>query len=389
MTPRSVARFACLAGALTALTMSTSPATAASSIAYVGTYTGPNSAGIHAWRFDGQTGVATSIGLVATSVNPTVLAIHPDGRHLYAANETDTWKGKPGGYVTAYRIEFPSGRLVELGQQSTVGAGPCHLNVDATGHVLIAVNYGGGSVASFPIHADGSLGEHATFIQHQGSSVDPSRQKEPHAHSVNLSPDNRFALVCDLGMDQVVSYALDPVTARLTTPPASIVRLPPGSGPRHLAFSPNGRLAFVNGEMLSTVSSFSYTAARGELSRLGTVSTLPADITPEKARANSTAEVRVHPSGRFVYVSNRGHDSIAVFRHDGKGGLERTGNVSTGGHTPRNFNFDPTGHFVWAENQGSDSILIFAVDAKTGDLKPTGQTLTVGQPVCVRFVTGK
>ncbi len=366
--------------------MNASTAVAETYLAYVGTYTGPNSAGIHAWRFDSTTGKATQIGLVATTANPTFLAIHPDGKHLYAANETDSWQGKPGGYVTAYRIDKASGTLTELGQQSTVGGGPCHLNVDATGKALVAVNYGGGSVASFPIHSDGSLGAHATFIQHHGSSVDPARQKEPHAHSVNLSPDNHFALVCDLGMDQVLSYAIHPGKGTLSEKPASSVRLPPGSGPRHLAFTPDHKFAFVNGEMLSTVSSFRFNPAHAELTRIGTVSTLPADIAPEKAKANSTAEVRVHPSGKFVYVSNRGHDSIAVFRHDGHGGLTRVTNVPTGGHTPRNFNFDPTGHWLWAENQGSDSILIFSVDAATGDLKPTGQTLKVGQPVCVRFV---
>lgn len=386
MLPRFTAWLGSFAGLVTAFSMSSTTTIAETYLAYVGTYTGPNSAGIHAWRFDSTTGKATPIGVVATTINPTFLAIHPDGRHLYAANETDTWQGKPGGYVTAYKIDKASGNLTELGQQSTVGAGPCHLNVDATGKALVAVNYGGGSLASFPIHPDGSLGAHATFIQHHGSSVDASRQKEPHAHSVNLSPDNHFALVCDLGMDQVLSYAIHPAQGTLTEKPASSVSLPSGSGPRHLAFTPDHEFAFVNGEMLSTVSSFRFSPAHAELTRIGTVSTLPADITPEKAKANSTAEVRVHPSGKFVYVSNRGHDSIAVFRHDGHGGLTRVSNVSTGGHTPRNFNFDPTGRWFWAENQGSDSILIFSVDAATGDLKPTGQTLKVGQPVCVRFV---
>jgi 6-phosphogluconolactonase len=366
--------------------MTASSALAETYLAYVGTYTGPKSAGIHAWRFDSATGVATPLGVVATTANPTFLAIHPDRKYLYAANETDSWQGKPGGYVTAYSIDKASGKLTELSQQSTVGGGPCHLNVDATGKALVAVNYGGGSVASFPIHPDGSLGAHATFIQHHGSSVDPARQKEPHAHSVNLSPDNHYALVCDLGLDQVLSYAIHPATGSLTEKPASSVRLPPGSGPRHLAFSSDHRFAFVNGEMLSTVSSFRFSAAHAELTRIGTVSTLPPDLAPEKARANSTAEVRVHPNGHFVYVSNRGHDSIAVFRHDGHGTLTRLSNVPTGGHTPRNFNFDPTGKWLWAENQGSDSILIFSVDGKTGELKPTGQTVKVGQPVCVRFV---
>ena len=246
-------------------------------------------------------------------------------------------------------------------------------------------NYGGGSVASFPLQADGSLRPHASFIQHTGSSVDPNRQKEPHAHSANFSPDNRFALVCDLGLDKVLVYDLDPAKATLSPHATPFALLAPGAGPRHLAWAPDGKFAFVNGEMLSTVTSFRYDAKRGVFATAATASTLPADFKGN----SSTAEVRVHPNGKFVYVSNRGHDSIAVFRTDGKGGLALVENVPTQGKTPRNFNFDPTGKWLWAANQSTDDIFIYAVDGGTGHLKPTGQKLAVGAPVCVRFVAVK
>ncbi len=379
MNPRSV--IAGLVGAAAAVTIAM-PANAARFIAYVGTYTGPKSEGIHAFRFDTDTGVVEPVGLVAKTANPTFLAVHPDGRHLYAANEVDQWNGKPGGYVTAYRVDPATGKLEEINQQSTVGAGPCHLNVDASGRALIAANYGGGSVVSFPVAPDGSLRPHASFVQHTGSSVDPARQKEPHAHSANLSPDNRFVFVADLGLDKVMVYALDPARATLTPHTAPFARLSPGSGPRHLAWAPDGRSAYVNGEMLSTVTRFSYESHAGLLNEGTTASTLPAGFSGN----SSTAEVRVHPNGRFVYVSNRGHDSIAVFRADSKGALTLVENVSTQGKVPRNFNLDPTGRWLWAANQDSGSVIIYSVDGASGHLKATGQRLDVGSPVCVRFV---
>ncbi len=382
MNPRSIVRIVRFASALVPAVVLSFSVHADKFIAYVGTYTGPKSDGIYAYRFDSDTGKAESLGLVATTQNPTFLAVHPDGKHLYAANETDQWKGQPGGYVTAYGIDTASGKLTELNAQSTVGGGPCNVNVDATGRTLIAANYGGGSVVSFPIAADGSLQPHASFIQHTGSSVNPQRQKEAHAHSANLSPDNRLVFVCDLGMDKVMIYDLDAAKATLTAHQPAYARLAPGAGPRHFAWSPDGKFAFVNGEMQSTLTSFSYDAAKGSLMPVHTAPTLPADFKAD----STTAEVRMHPNGKFVYVSNRGHDSITVFRTDGKGGLSAVEHVSTQGKTPRNFNFDPSGKWLWAENQESGSIFIFAVNADTGHLTPTGQKLEVGAPVCVRFV---
>ncbi len=371
-------------GALTAMTLASSSGLGAGTqfITYVGTYTGARSDGIYAYRFDATTGKAESLGLVAKTANPTFIAIHPDLKHLYAANEVGEWKGSPGGYVTSFRIDATSGKLTELNQQSTVGGGPCHVTVDQTGKALLAANYGGGSVVSFPIGNDGSIAPHAAFFQHVGSSVNPGRQMEPHAHSINTSPDNRFAFVADLGTDNVLRYGLNPAEGRLLTADGPALKLPPGSGPRHLSFSPDGRFAYVINELLSTVGVLAYSPATGALTLQQRISTLP----PDFRGSSTTAEVRVHPNGHFVYGSNRGHDSLTVFRVEADGRLTRIENIPTGGKTPRNFNLDPTGRWLWAANQDSDSIFIFAVDGNTGHLTPTGQKLEVGSPVCIRFI---
>lgn len=347
---------------------------------YVGTYTGPRSEGIYSFRFDSETGVVESRGLAAKSKSPSYLAVHPSGRFLYSANEADQWNGRPGGFLSSFAVG-PDGTLRELNGQSSVGAGPCFVAVDPTGRNLLAANYGGGSVLCLPIQADGSLKVHSAFLQHTGSSVNPQRQKEPHAHSIYPSPDNRFALSADLGTDQVLVYRFDAAAGALTpnSPPAA--RLAPGSGPRHMAFAPDGRLLFVINEMSSTLTSMAYDARRGTLSEVETVSTLPGGSRPD----SSTAQVCVHPNGRFVYGSNRGDDSIVVFSVDRGGRMQWVERVSTQGRTPRNFQIDPTGQFLWAANQGTDSIVIFRVDPATGRLTPTGQTLAVGSPVCVVF----
>lgn len=350
---------------------------------YVGTYTGSKSEGIYAYRFDSGSGEVTELGLAAKATNPTFLAVHPNGRFVYACNETDKWRDQPGGYVTAFKVEPATGRLTELNQQSSVGGGPCHLNVDGSGQNVLVANYGGGSVASLPLSSDGSLKPHSAFVQHVGSSVNPARQKEPHGHSVNLSPDNRFAFVADLGTDKIQTYAFDAGAGSLTARPELDVVLPPGSGPRHFAFGPKGARAYVINELLQTVTSFRYAPKTGKLTAVDTISTVP-DAKP--VPGNSTAEVRVHPNGKFVYGSNRGHDSIAVFAVGQGGKLTAIQHMPVGGKTPRNFNFDPSGRFLFAGHQGSDSFAVFTVDGKTGRLTATGRTYKVGAPVCFRFV---
>ena len=290
--------------------------------------------------------------------------------------------------MKAFSLEAKTGRLALLNQQPSGGGGPCHLAVDKTGKCILVANYGSGSIAALPIRADGTLAEPSATIQHQGSSINPQRQAGPHAHFITPDPANRFAFACDLGLDKVLVYSLDPVTGALApnTPPSAAIQ--PGSGPRHLAFRPDGHFAYLINEMGATLTAFAYDAKGGCLTELQTLPTLPPDFTGGK----SGAEVQVHPSGKFVYGSNRGHDSIAVFavdRHSGK--LAWVECQSTQGKTPRHFAIDPTGQWLLAENQDSDNIVVFRIDSKTGRLKlhrPCGGGWFPGvRGVCVCEVT--
>jgi len=344
--------------------------------------------GIYTCRLDTATGKLRAPELAAKTANPSFLAIHPDCRYLYAVGDSGVFGGRKTGAVSAFAIDQATGKLTLLNRQSTGGLGPCHLNVDRTGKCVLVANYSSGSCASLPVRDDGSLGEAGSFIQHEGSSVNPKRQAGPHAHSINLSPDNRFAFVADLGLDKVLIYKLDPVRAMLTPNDPPFATVPPGSGPRHLAFHPSGRFAYVINEMFCTVTAFSYEAKQGALKEIQTVSTLPKGESVQPGY--STAEVQVHPGGKFLYGSNRGHDTIAVFAIDQVSGtLSLIQNEPTQGKMPRNFGIDPTGAWLLAANQDTGNVVVFAVDPKTGKLKPTGQIIAVGAPVCVKFMSAK
>lgn len=348
---------------------------------YVGTYASGTSEGIYRLKLDRKTGELTKAGATSGVKNPSFLAIHPSGRYLYCVCEVDDF-GKNAGGVSAFEID-KSGELKLLNQQSSEGAGPCHLVVDKTGKNVLAANYGGGSVCVLPIGNDGRLGKATAFVQHKGSSVDKRRQESPHAHSINLDAANRFAFAADLGLDKVLVYRFDARKGTLTPndPPAANVK--PGSGPRHFAFHPSGRSAYVINEMSCTVTAFDYDADKGVLTETQTITTLPRPLAP----GDSTAEVQVHPSGKFLYGSNRGHNSIAIFSIDPDSGrLTTVGNQSTEGKTPRNFGIDPSGAFLLAENQDSASIVVFRIDPQTGKLTPTGHKLDVPMPVCVKFL---
>ena len=367
--------------------LSSSPAAPRASrkvVVYVGTYAGDKSKGIYAFRFDPATGRLTPLGLAAESQNPSFLAIHPNKRFLYAVNEVDEFDGKKNnGGVSAFAIDAQTGKLRLLNQQSTGGGSPCHLTVDLEGRNLLVANYVGGSVAVLPIQPDGSLREATAFIQHTGSSVNKDRQQGPHAHGVYLDSRNRFAAVADLGLDKVMVYRFDAERGSLAAndPPFGSVK--PGAGPRHFAFHPNGRFAYVNNEMASTVTAFAWDGRKGRLKELQTLATLPEGF----AGDNSTAELELHPTGRFLYVSNRGHDSIAVFAVDQRDGrLRFVEHQGTQGKTPRSFGIDPSGQFLLAANQGADTIVVFRIDQKTGRLTPAGQRVQVGKPVCVKFI---
>lgn len=351
---------------------------------YFGTYTGGKSRGIYASRLDVATGKLTAPELVGEAKNPSFLAVHPDGKHLYSVGEIEDFGGKKEGAVAAWSIDPASGGLKALNQQSSRGAAPCHLVVDRMGHWVLVANYTGGNVAVLPITGDGSLGPASCMVQHQGWSANQQRQREPHAHSINLDAANRYAIAADLGTDKLVIYEFDARRGVLEAAGIPFTALAPGSGPRHFAFQPAGRLAFVINELAQTITSLRWDADTGGLHEMTTVSSLPPGL---RVEGNSTAEVQVHPNGKFVYGSNRGHNSIAVFKVEKSGRqLTLVEHESTQGRTPRGFGIDPTGRWLIAGNQDSDTAVVFGIDAKTGALTPTGQTVEVGKPVCVKFL---
>lgn len=352
--------------------------------AYVGTYTGKKSQGIYSFTFNATTGEVGKLELAGEATNPSFLALHPDGKHLYSIGEVNDVGGKKGGGMSAFAIQ-PDGKLKLLSQASTVGAGPCFVTVDKTGKVALAANYGGGSVVACPIKSDGSVGNHTSFVQHEGKSV-TKRQSQPNAHSVNVSPDNRFAFVADLGLDKILIYKLDPAKGTLTPNDPPFTAIAPGSGPRHFAFHPSGKFAYLICEINLTMVAFSYDAAKGALTEIQTVSTLPAADGPGPKPGWSTAEVVAHPSGKFLYGSNRGHDTIAVFSVATDGKITLVQNAAAEVKTPRNFNLDPTGKWLFTEGQGSDTIALFKVDQTTGKLTATGTKMEVGSPVCLKFL---
>lgn len=348
---------------------------------YVGSYADVKADGIHQYTLDLTSGALSKAGATSGVANPSFVAISPDHKYLYAIGEVGSFNGKKGGAVSSFAIDEKSGALTLLSQQTSGGDGPCYVTSDRAGKCVLVANYGGGSVESIPVSA-GKLGEPGSFIQHQGSSVNKSRQGEPHAHSINVSPDNRFAFAADLGLDKILVYKLDADKGTMTPNDPPAAEIPPGSGPRHFAFHPSGKFAYVCGEMTSTVHAMTYDADKGVLKVVQSLSTLP-----EPVKGNSTAECQVHPSGKWVYVSNRGHDSVAVFKVDeATGHLTAVGHQSTGGKTPRNFGVDPTGKFLIAANQSSNNVVVFKIDEKTGMPQPTGNEVQVPKPVCVKFM---
>jgi 6-phosphogluconolactonase len=353
-------------------------------LVYVGTYTGGKSRGIYVLRFDPNTGKLSAPSLAAEVKSPSFLAVHPDGKHLFAVSEIDDFAGKKTGGVCSFAIDRADGKLTRLSEQPSGGAGPCHVTVDRKGGTLLVANYGGGSVASLPISPDGKLQAARSVIQHKGHGAIPARQEGPHAHSINVDLGNRFAVAADLGLDKLLVYQLNPATSELTpnNPPSASVA--PGAGPRHFAFHPNGKNAYAINEIACTVTALAYDADRGVLKEIETVSSLPAGVSvrPE----DSTAEIQVHPSGKFVYGSNRGHNSISVFAVGPDGRLKLIQNESTQGKTPRGFGIDPSGRWFFAANQDSDSIVLFEIDQQTGRLKPADKRIEVGSPVCVKFL---
>ncbi len=351
---------------------------------FVGTYTrgASVSEGIYASTFNDETGEIAPPELAAKADNPSFLAMHPTKALLFACIETNDFGGEATGAVAAYHIDRTSGKLTLINQQPTGGGAPCHANVYATGRFLLVANYLGGNVVVFPIEDDGMLANRSCLIQHIGNGPNKRRQESPHAHSINLSADNRFAYAADLGIDRILIYRFDEKRGLLIPSVADSVAVKPGSGPRHFCIHPSGQFAYANSELTCEATAFARNPATGGLKVLQTISTLPEDFEGRK----STAECLTHPSGRFLYVSNRGHDSIAVYAIDAQSGeLKRVQIAKTTGQEPRNFVFDPTGRWLIAENQNSDTIVTFAIDQTTGELSPTDKKISVGKPVCIRF----
>lgn len=355
-------------------------------LVYVGTYTTRESfvdgkaAGIHVLRLDPASGALRQVAVSAPAVNPSFLVLHPSGRFLFTVNEVYT---ADGGAVSAYAIDAGSGRLTFLNQQPSHGGAPCHLALAGDGRALLVANYQTGSVAVLPVGGDGRLGPASDVLQHVGSSVHAERQRGPHAHSLTFDLSGRYVFVCDLGLDKILVYRFDGEHGTLlphTTPWAEVRA---GAGPRHLDIHSDGRWVYAINELDSTIDVFAFDGDAGTLRPLQHVSTLPADF----RGTNHCADIHVAPSGRFVYGSNRGHDSIAIFAVDGSTGrLSPIGHASTQGRTPRNFAIDPTGTWLFAANQDSDSIVPFWIDPANGRLEPAGSPVAVPTPVCVRLL---
>ncbi len=349
-------------------------------LVFVGTYTHGKSKGIYPCRFDPATGALEQTAAPAEMPSPSFLAIDAARSRLFATAEARP--GKPDGAIGAFSLRR-SGELTFLNEQSSRGSGPCHVTVDKAGRTVLAANYSSGSVCVLPVDADGRLGEATQVIQHEGRSVNARRQSGPHAHSITLDPAGRFAFAADLGIDKLMIYRFDAAKGTLSPNDPAWAEVTPGSGPRHIAFHPTGRFVYLINELSNTMTVFAYDATRGALAELQTISTLPPDFEGE----TTCADVHVHPSGKFVYGSNRGHDSIAIFAVDQKTGrLTAAGSTPTQGRTPRGFALDPTGAFLLAANQDSDNVVTFRVDAQTGQLAPTGHVAKVPVPVCVKFV---
>ena len=350
---------------------------------YVGTYTHGTSQGIYLCRLDLGTGALTSPELAAEVQNPSFVAIHPSRHFLYAAGELGDFRGKQAGAVSAFAIDPATGKLNLLNQQSSGGGGPCYLVVDAAGKNVLVANYGGGSVTVLPLQKDGRLNEPSCVIQHQGSGPDQQRQQGPHAHSINLDAANHFAFAADLGLDKVLIYRFDANQGKLAPNEPPLAAVAPGAGPRHFTFHPSGKFAYVINEMHSTVTAFAYDRDVGKLQSLQTIATLPSDF----QGSNATAEVQIHPSGKFLYGSNRGHHSIAIFAIDqATGKLTSVVQQYTLGKTPRNFGIDPTGKFLLAANMDSNTIVVFRINPATGVLTPAGHQIDVPNPVCVKML---
>lgn len=355
-------------------------------LVYIGTYTfsnrEPKSEGVYIYRMDAESGHLTFAGTAKAGENPAFLAIHPNGRYLYAANELMEFQGTEGGGVSALAINPSDGSLSLINQQPSHGGATCHISLDRTGKYALVANYMGGNATMLPILEDGSLAPATSIVQHSGTGPNPQRQEQPHTHSVFIDHENRHALVSDLGIDKVMVYQLDLANGKLQPNQPPFAQVTGGSGPRHLDFHPSGRFVYLINEMGNTITAFRYDGEKGELHEIQTVDTLPSDFSGE----STCADIHVDPAGKFVYGSNRGHDSLVIFAIDpSTGKLSYVGHESTRGKTPRNFGIEPNGNFLLAANQDSHTVITYRIDKQSGKLGYLSTT-EVPMPVCIKFL---
>lgn len=363
-------------------------------LVYVGTYSEPirfgtgqllegKGKGIYRFRFDPETASLNLVGITEGVRNASYLCFDARREYLYCVNEMKEWNGQFGGGLSAYRVHQETGLLTFLNAKPSRGTDPCHIIIDKTGKYVFVANFASGSFIGYRIEADGSLGEECAFVQHDGTSVDPVRQTGPHAHAVEFDGQGRFVYVPDLGMDKVMIYELDAANGSVKPATQAFVKVKPGAGPRQLVMHPKGRFAYLINELNSTMTAYAYDKATGALDELQTLPTLPDGFTGK----SSCAEVQITPDGRFLYGSNRGHNSLVIYAVDPQTGrLTLVGHESTRGEIPRNFEVNSDGKFLIAANQDTDNLVPFRIDPATGKLSPGGAPIAAGTPICVRFI---
>lgn len=355
-------------------------------LVYIGTYTSTGkSEGIYVHKFDSETGKLTPFQTVKNVLEPSFLTIEKDRKYLFAVNELLEYEGKKSGSVSAFAIDQKTGNLQFLNKQSSLGDAPCFITTSENGKFVLVANYLGGNVSVYPIEKDGKLGASVSLVQHSGTGPNKDRQEAAHAHSITLSPDNHFAYACDLGIDRIMIYRFDHPTGKLTpNENQTFYQTKAGAGPRHFSFHPNGKFAFVINELDLTITSLAFDKNLGTLKEIQSVPTLPKGASTVGV---TCADIHVSPSGKFLYGTNRGHNSIVSYQIDeNTGNLQYIENTSTQGKKPRNFAIEPNGKFLLVANQDSDNIVVFRIDEKTGKLQPTGNIVNVPVPVCLKFM---
>lgn len=372
-----------LAFALAALAIPVAPrpAPAADPVVFVTEFAPGDKGGIQAYTFDTKEGKLKPLYRTTGVENPFFLALSPDKKYLYSIHAKQ-FGGKENEQVAAYQVVGRTGELKLLNRQSAEGTAACYLDVDRTGKTVLVANYSSGSVAALPVKADGSLGEKASFVQHKGSSVNPQRQKEPHAHCIAVSPDNKYAFAADLGTDQILCYKLDPATAKLTANDPAFAKAPAGAGPRHLTFHSNGSRAFVINELLNSVTAFDYDKESGKLAEKQTISTLPADF----KGTSHCADLKITPDGKFLYGTNRGHDSVACYGIGDDGKLSLVAIEPSLGKGPQNLAITADGQWLLCANMPGNNVAVFRIDAKTGKLKSAGDPVKQTSPSCIMLL---